>query len=108
MSNTTNLSIRMDKRLKEEADTLYSELGMNLTTAITIFVKQSVRQRRIPFEISLDNDSARFASRASAVSAVERIRENAEQNGTAKLTMDEINTEIMQARAERRARGARV
>ena len=108
MSDTTNLSIRMDKRLKEEADALYSELGMNLTTAITIFVKQSVRQRRIPFEISLDNASGRFVSRAKALSAVERIRESAAQNGTAELTMDEINAEIKQARAERRARNARV
>jgi len=93
----------MDKRLKEEADTLYKELGMNLTTAITIFVKQSVRQRRIPFGIGLENDRGRF----NAVSAVERIRENALQNGTAELSINEINAEIKQARAERRARKER-
>ena len=107
MSETTNLSIRMDRQLKEEADTLYNELGMNLTTAITIFVKQSVRERRIPFDIALDNDRGRFISRADAMYAVERIRENAAENGTAALTMDEINAEIKAARAERRARSAR-
>jgi DNA-damage-inducible protein J len=50
---TTNLSIRMDKALKEQAENLFSELGMNMTTALNIFVRQSVRQGKIPFEISL-------------------------------------------------------
>ena len=53
MAGTTNLSIRMDKDLKEQADRLFSELGMNMTTALNIFVRQSVRQGKIPFEISL-------------------------------------------------------
>jgi len=50
---TVNLSIRMDKELKEQAENLFSELGMNMTTALNIFVRQSVRQGKIPFEISL-------------------------------------------------------
>jgi len=52
-SKTINLSIRMDKDLKEQAESLFSELGMNMTTALNIFVRQSVRQRKIPFEITL-------------------------------------------------------
>jgi DNA-damage-inducible protein J len=54
MAETTNLSIRIDRGLKDEADMIFNALGMNLTTAITIFVRQAVRQRKIPFEISLD------------------------------------------------------
>lgn len=50
---TTNISIRMDKELKKQAEYLFSELGMNLTTAFGIFVRQSVRQGKIPFDISL-------------------------------------------------------
>lgn len=50
---TTNISIRMDSDLKARADTLFSELGMNLTTAFNIFVRQSIREGRIPFEISI-------------------------------------------------------
>ncbi len=41
--NTTNVSIRMDTELKAQADVLFSELGMNLTTAFNIFVRQSLR-----------------------------------------------------------------
>ena len=48
---TTNISIRMDSDLK--ADVLFGELGMNLTTAFNIFVRQSIREGGIPFEISI-------------------------------------------------------
>ncbi len=51
---TTNISIRMDADLKTQADTLFGELGMNLTTAFNIFVRQSLREGRIPFDISLN------------------------------------------------------
>ncbi|MBT9155771.1 MAG: hypothetical protein DDT37_00739 [Firmicutes bacterium] len=54
MAETTNLNIRMDKKLKEQAEQLFSELGMNMTTAFTIFARQAVRQGKIPFEISLN------------------------------------------------------
>jgi len=58
MAKTTNLSIRMDKELKEQAEQLFSELGMNMTTAFNIFVRQAVRQGKIPFEISLNTPNA--------------------------------------------------
>ena len=51
---TTNISIRMDSDLKSQADALFSELGMNLSTAINIFVRQSLRDGGIPFEIKMD------------------------------------------------------
>ena len=51
---TTNISIRMDTELKTEADALFTELGMNLSTAFNIFVRQSLREGRIPFDISLN------------------------------------------------------
>lgn len=52
--NTTNISIRMDSELKAQADALFAELGMNLSTAFNIFVRQSIREGRIPFDISLN------------------------------------------------------
>ena len=51
---TTNVSIRMDTELKAQADELFAELGMNLSTAFTIFVRQSLREGGIPFEIRTD------------------------------------------------------
>ena len=53
-SSTTNISIRMDSDLKAKADALFGELGMNLSTAFNVFVRQSLREGRIPFDISLN------------------------------------------------------
>ena len=47
-----NVSIRMDDNLKKQAEDLFNDLGMNLTTAFTIFVKQAIREQGIPFEIT--------------------------------------------------------
>lgn len=51
-ANTTNVSIRMDTKLKEQAETLFAELGMNLSTAFNIFVRQSLCEGGIPFEVT--------------------------------------------------------
>ena len=51
---TTNVSIRMDTELKAQADELFAQLGMNLSTAFNIFVRQSLREGGIPFEIRTD------------------------------------------------------
>ena len=51
--STTNISIRMDSELKAEAESLFNELGMNLTPAFNIFVRQSLREGGIPFDVNL-------------------------------------------------------
>jgi DNA-damage-inducible protein J len=51
---TSNLNIRIDEELKKQAEQLFSDLGMNMTTAFNIFVRQAIRQGGIPFEIKLD------------------------------------------------------
>ena len=53
-STTTNISIRIDTKLKAQAEELFGELGMNLSTAFNIFVRQSLREGGIPFEITLN------------------------------------------------------
>lgn len=47
-----NVTFRVDDELKKQADALFSELGMNLSTAFNIFLRQSVREQQIPFNIS--------------------------------------------------------
>ena len=56
MAETTNLNIRIDKDLKEQAEFFFGELGLNMTTAFNIFVRQSLRQGKIPFELSMSSD----------------------------------------------------
>jgi len=53
MKNTTvNVTMRLDREIKESAEILFKELGMNMTTAFNVFVRQSLRLGNIPFEIS--------------------------------------------------------
>ena len=47
-----NVTLRVDEDLKKQADVLFSELGLNLTTAFNIFLRQSVREQQIPFQVS--------------------------------------------------------
>lgn len=49
---TTSITIRMDENLKKQAEILFEDMGLNMTTAFTIFTKAVVRQHKIPFEIS--------------------------------------------------------
>lgn len=51
---TTSVTIRMDENLKKQVETLFDEMGLNMTTAITMFAKAVVRQNKIPFEITAD------------------------------------------------------
>ena len=67
---TTNISIRMDADLKAQADTLFAELGMSLSTAFNIFVRQSLREGRIPFDISLNKPNQELVA---AMLEAERI-----------------------------------
>ena len=52
--STTNLNIRTDKDVKEKAEKIFNELGLNMTSAVNIFLRTAVRERGIPFELKLD------------------------------------------------------
>lgn len=51
---TTNLNIRTDKDVKERADQIFSELGLDMTTAINMFLRTTIRENGIPFVLKLD------------------------------------------------------
>jgi DNA-damage-inducible protein J len=51
MAETINVTIRLDREIKENAEKLFNDFGMNLSTAFNVFVRQALRQGKIPFEI---------------------------------------------------------
>ena len=59
---TTNLNIRTDKEIKEEAEKIFSELGLNMTTAINLFLRTTIREQGIPFMLKLDVPNEATAS----------------------------------------------
>lgn len=86
---TTNISIRMDSELKAQAEALFSELGMNLTTAFNIFVRQSLREGGIPFEISIKQPNKETIE---AMLEAERIAKDPSVKGYTDL--DELFAEL--------------
>jgi DNA-damage-inducible protein J len=72
-TGTINVTIRLDRETKEEAESLFGSFGMNLSTAVNVFVRQALRQGRIPFEIYDPFYSERNQARlAKSISAAER------------------------------------
>ena len=53
MSNTS-MNIRMDSDVKRKAQELFSQFGLDMTTAVNMFLRQSIRQQGIPFALQLD------------------------------------------------------
>lgn len=51
---TTNLNIRIDKDVKKSAERIFDELGLNMTSAVNIFLRQTIRENGIPFELTLN------------------------------------------------------
>jgi DNA-damage-inducible protein J len=56
MTKTVTVQARMEPKLKKQADKVLASLGINATTAITLFYTQMVRQRGIPLELKVPND----------------------------------------------------
>ena len=95
MAELTNLSINMDRDLKLEADALFNAMGMTLSTAINVFVRQAVQEQAMPFQIHLD-DKGQFHK------LLDSMRANAMQHGF--MTDEEINAQIQAARSEMKSR----
>ena len=51
---TTNLNIRTDRDVKEQAELIFNELGLSMTTAINMFLRTAIREHGIPFPLKLD------------------------------------------------------
>ncbi len=90
-------SVRMDEVLKKQFDALCQEFGMNASTAINVFARAVVRQRKIPFEIASPESDI---TREGAMQAFMTLRAQAKDNGIADMSLDEINKEINLARME--------
>lgn len=85
MSQTILVNIRMDEDLKKNMEKTCQELGMNMTTAFTIFAKKMSREKRIPFEVSYDP----FYSENNMF-AIEESFKQLEQGKIVVKTMEEL------------------
>ena len=92
------IQLRVDDDLKQQATNIYEKLGIDLSTAIRMFLKKSVMNNGIPFSMVLGEPY----DASKALEALNKMQEISEQNGNSKMTLDEINEEINNARKERK------
>jgi DNA-damage-inducible protein J len=90
---TTNITIRMDEELKKQAEELFADLGLNMTTAIIAFTKQAVREQRIPFTISrnMPNEETKVA-----IDEVQKLKQDHSKkayNSFSEL-LEEVKTDV--------------
>ena len=88
-------SVRMDETLKKQFDTLCSDFGMTASTAINVFARAVVRERKIPFEIVSPEPEI---TREKAMQAFLSLRAQAEKNFPQGMSSEEINEEIYKTR----------
>lgn len=71
---STNLNIRTDKDVKAQAEKIFDALGLNMTTAVNIFLRQAIRENGIPFEVKLNvpNETTVAAIREGRAIAYDR------------------------------------
>ncbi|MHB8126090.1 MAG: type II toxin-antitoxin system RelB/DinJ family antitoxin [Desulfitobacteriaceae bacterium] len=76
MANTTNLNIRVDEELKRQAEAIFAELGLNMSTAMNIFLHYSVRYGGIPFDLRVEKPNA------ETLSAIDDVNNNRNMSKT--------------------------
>ena len=71
MSNAINMSFRVDRNLKQQADTLFKKLGINTSAALNMFLTQSVREQSIPFVPTMNVPNDRLLNALHEVEDIE-------------------------------------
>ena len=100
MSEQVLVQARVDKDLKQEVSEIYNALGMDLPTAIRMFFVRSKMVRGIPFDTTLPKG---VVTRAEALTALDDMFHQAAD--VPEMTLDDINAEIAEVRAARKAAG---
>ena len=93
------VQFRVDDELKENATKIYEDLGLDLSSALRMFMKKTVMVNGIPFQMYVSDEPFNKEKMQEALDDMRRI---SKENGNDKLTLDEINEIIAEVRRERR------
>ncbi len=91
ITNAINMSFRVDKKLKKEADNLFKKLGMNTSVALNMFLTQSVREQSIPFVSSMNTPNGRLINALKEAEAIESGKIKAKHYKNFRDALKDIN-----------------
>ena len=98
MNSTSLLQIRIDTHLKEDVSKIFEELGIDISSAVRMFLKRVVLENGIPFRMTIP----KYPYKAErGLRALLQLQEEAQKNGTSNMSLEEINAEINASRRER-------
>ena len=93
------IEVEIENSLLEEATKVYERYGLDLNTAITLFLQRCIEVNGLPFSSVLDKKPC-----SNGIEILKQMQKIAEENGTSNMTLEEINEEIAKARAERKTK----
>ena len=88
---TSNMNIRMDKEVKEQAQKIFAQLGMDMTTAVNVFLRQTIRHNGFPFELKIDTPNEETMA---AIQEVQQMKKNPAL-GKSYTDVDEMMKELL-------------
>ena len=89
------LQVRVDEELKNQAAEILDTIGIDLSTAVRMFLKKVIIERGIPFDTRIDDITLK------GIMAIRKMQKISEENGNSEMTLEEINEEIRLAREEK-------
>jgi DNA-damage-inducible protein J len=90
MSRTTNINVRVDEELKSKAETIFNELGLNMSTAMNMFLRCAVRYGGIPFDLRIDKPNKETLA---AIDDVNNNRDMSKTFDSVSALMGDLNAE---------------
>ena len=95
VSTTTTINVRVDETVKRNVEVLFDSMGMNISTAVNMFLKQCLMEEALPFQ-------PRVKRNVSLKDAFETLQQESLANGNDDMSLDEINSIIAEVRNEYR------
>lgn len=96
MAKSINMCVRVDPELKAQAEEILEQLGMNMNGTINMFLTQIVREKRVPLNLSLNNDRNDLPD----VIISKQERENGTEGIDAKLLLEQMRRIVSEAESE--------
>lgn len=88
-----NMTIRMDSEVKDQAQALFAELGMDMTTAINVFLRQAIQHQGFPFDVTLRRPNRETLEAIEEVREMRKRPEKARSYGSFSELLEEVKAD---------------
>ena len=89
-----NMTIRMDSDVKEQAQKLFAELGMDMTTAINVFLRQAIQHQRFPYDVTLRKPNRETLEAIAEVREMKKHPEKARSYNNFSELLEEVKADV--------------